>query len=72
LPLRIDAKGSRWSCFAAAKNGRSLRVCERIYSTANDESWTDASAWYLSALRETNGEWWAITVAEKMPLNNES
>ncbi|MEP6923446.1 MAG: hypothetical protein ABI954_03195, partial [Pyrinomonadaceae bacterium] len=37
LPLRVDAEGNRWSCFAATKQSENLRVCERIYSTDKAE-----------------------------------
>jgi len=64
LPLKVDGEGKRWSCFLAAKADEQLNVCERIYDFSGGE-WTDVSAWYWSALNETNGEWWAITVAER-------
>lgn len=68
LPMKIDGDGKRWSCFAAVKNSDSnkdsLRVCERISTTDEAQSWTDVSAWYWSALFAENGEWWAITTAE--------
>lgn len=63
-PLKVDGEGKRWSCFSAVKAGEQLSVCERIYDH-NGGEWTDVSAWYWSALNETNGEWWAITVAER-------
>jgi hypothetical protein len=66
LPLKIDGIGNRWGCFTATKNGKSLRVCERIYSEKTAENWTDVSAWYWSALAQKDGEWWAIMVAETM------
>lgn len=64
LPLKIDEKNNRWSCFSAKKDGDNLKVCERIY-TETGESWTDVSAWYWSALSAVNANgYWAITVAE--------
>jgi len=64
LPLRVDGEGKRWGCFSAVKSGEELNVCERISDDAGNE-WTDVSAWYWAALIETNGEWRAITVAER-------
>lgn len=65
LALHRDNGGWLWSSFAASKGNERLRVYERIHSESG-ESWTDASAWYWSALGE-DGPWWAITVAEKEP-----
>lgn len=64
LPLKIGGDGKRWSCFSAVKAGEKLRICERIYDDAGNE-WTDASAWYWTALGESAGGWWAVTVAER-------
>ncbi len=64
LPLKVDDDGKRWSCFSAARANEKLRVCERIYDDAGNE-WTDVSAWYWTALNELNGNWWAVTVAER-------
>lgn len=64
LPLEIGADGKHQACFSAVKNEDSLRVCERIFDE-NGDSWTDASSWYWSAMQKSNGEWWAITVAER-------
>lgn len=64
LPLKVDGEGKRWSCFSAVKASEQLNVCERIYDIGGAE-WTDVSAWYWSALNETSGEWWAVTVAER-------
>jgi hypothetical protein len=58
-----DASGLAWSCFPARKDGRSLRVCERIYDTGG-QSWTDVSAWYWAALvGQTRAPWFTLTVA---------
>lgn len=59
-----DARGRNWRCFAATKNGRQFKVCERIFDR-KDGAWTDASSWYWSALlgRE-QGPWWAVTQEE--------
>lgn len=64
LPLKIDGIGKRWSCFSATKRDESLRVCDRIHDDAGGE-WTDVSSWYWSAMSQTSGEWWAITIAER-------
>jgi hypothetical protein len=66
LAAHRDANGSLWASFAATKENDRLRVYERINNDAG-ETWTDASAWYWSALRDDNGPWWAFTVAEKEP-----
>jgi len=67
LAAHRDANGSLWSSFAATKGNNRLRVYERINNDSG-ETWTDASAWYWSALRhEDSGPWWAFTVAEKEP-----
>jgi hypothetical protein len=55
-----DARGERWSCFAAERDGRRVRVCERIHDAAGGE-WTDASAWFWAA-QYGGGPWWAVTV----------
>jgi hypothetical protein len=64
LPLHRDNSGSLWAGFTATKREERLRVSERIHSDSG-ETWTDVSAWYWSALRHSNGSWWAITIAEK-------
>jgi len=65
LPAHRDANGSIWASFAATKGNNRLRVYERINNDSG-ETWTDASAWYWSAVRhEDSGPWWAFTVAEK-------
>jgi exosortase/archaeosortase family protein len=64
LPLKIDENNNRWACLRATKGEQSLKVCERIY-TDSGENWTDVSAWYWSALSDTNESgYWAIAVAE--------
>lgn len=58
-----DGSGTTWSCFLARKDGRALRVCERIYDAAGN-SWTDVSSWYWAALvGRTQAPWFALTVA---------
>jgi len=67
LAAHRDANGSIWASFAATKGNNRLRVYERINNDSG-ETWTDASAWYWSAVRhEDSGPWWAFTVAEKEP-----
>ncbi|BCB25944.1 hypothetical protein SKTS_08300 [Sulfurimicrobium lacus] len=63
--VHTDAHERNWRCFAAEKNGRHLKVCERIFDR-QDGNWTDTSSWYWSALlgRES-GPWWAVTQVEE-------
>jgi hypothetical protein len=58
----VDDEGQHWSCFAAARDGVRLRVCERIHDSEG-RSWTDTSAWFWSA-QYGGGPWWAITTVE--------
>jgi len=61
--LERAAGGKLWRCFVAAREGRSVRVCERIEGAGGD-SFTDASAWFWAAeLGHSGGPWQAITVA---------
>lgn len=64
LPLRRDNRGALWSSFEATKGSEQLRVYEQIQGESG-QTWTDVSTWYWSALKNGNGSWWAITVAEK-------
>lgn len=65
LPLRLERDGTRWASFVATRNDETLKVYERIYDEAG-KGWTDASSWYWAATSgETQGAWWAITVAER-------
>jgi hypothetical protein len=58
-----EVDGERWSCFTARKDGVGREVCERIHDERGG-TWTDASAWYWSALFDRGGgPWWAVTVA---------
>jgi hypothetical protein len=53
----------RWRCFVAQRNGRSVRVCERI-EDAGGQGFTDTSSWYWAAVAgQSHGPWKAITVA---------
>jgi len=50
-------------CFVATREGAALDVCERIVD-ADGQVFTDASAWYWSAiLGRTRGPWFAVTRA---------
>lgn len=64
--LERDGSQALWRCFAATKDGRSLRVCERIVG-AGGESFTDASSWFWAAqLGQSTGPWQAITIARSL------
>ncbi len=55
--------GSVWARFYAGRDGKRWTVSERIVSTTNGASWTDASAWFWAAVRHPlNGPWRAETV----------
>ncbi len=56
----VDADEQSWSCFGATRDGRRLRVCERIHDDAG-HAWTDTSAWFWAA-QYGGGPWWAVTV----------
>lgn len=61
--LERDAEARLWRCFVAARDGRRVRVCERIEDAAGG-SFTDASSWFWAAqLGRSTGPWHAITVA---------
>jgi exosortase/archaeosortase family protein len=73
LPAWRDRQGRLWGCQEMVRDGRRLRVRERIAAGlpgADGESgaaWTDVSSWYWSALLgRTRGPWWAVTVAERL------
>jgi hypothetical protein len=66
MPARaaVDEDGLRWSCFVAAREGRRLRVCERIHD-AGQRAWTDVSSWYWAAMLDRGGDsgpWRALTL----------
>lgn len=53
-------------CFVAERNGRRLRVCERI-ADAGRGNFTDASAWFWAAsLGRSPGPWLAVTTAQAL------
>ncbi|WP_154668294.1 hypothetical protein [Pseudoduganella violaceinigra] len=61
-PVEIHAE-ERWSSFIASRSGKQLAVRERIVDASGGQ-WSDVSAWYWAAmLGQTNGPWWAFTVA---------
>ncbi len=61
-----DADSQLWRCFEATRGAQGLRVCERIVD-ARGQGFTDASAWYWSAmLGKSQGPWQAITVASSL------
>jgi hypothetical protein len=63
-----DARGERWTCFVAERDGGRVRVCERIHDDAGGE-WTDASAWFWHA-QYGGGPWSAVTLVT--PLDGRS
>jgi exosortase/archaeosortase family protein len=61
--LERDPQARLWRCFIAERDGRRVRVCERI-EDARGLAFTDASAWFWAAqLGRSIGPWQAITVA---------
>ena len=61
--LERDPQARLWRCFVAERDGRRLRVCERI-EDARGLAFTDASSWFWAAqLGHSTGPWQAITVA---------
>lgn len=61
--LERDAQARLWRCFVAERDGRRVRVCERI-EDAGGQGYTDASSWFWAAqLGRSHGPWQAITVA---------
>jgi hypothetical protein len=63
--VSTDAEGNAWSCFSAERDGRRMRVCERIHD-GDGRSWTDVSSWFWSA-QYGGGPWLAMTVVEPTP-----
>jgi hypothetical protein len=62
--LERDREARLWRCFVAERDGRRLRVCERI-EEAHGLAFTDASSWFWAAqLGRSSGPWQAITVAD--------
>ena len=68
--LERDAGGLLWRSFVATREGRRIRVAERIVGR-DGSAFTDASAWFWAArLGHSQGPWQAITVAT--PLSQEA
>ena len=67
VPSYVDQAGRRWGSFEARRGDEAFRVHERIYDSADKESWSDVSSWYWQAMTgKTSGGWWAVTVAERL------
>jgi hypothetical protein len=61
--LQEGGDGLLWRCFEVERDGRRLRVCERI-ADLHGGAFTDTSAWFWAAvLGQSNGPWQALTVA---------
>jgi hypothetical protein len=68
LPLTRDTQGNQWNCVQASRQDSSARVCERIYD-GKGKNWSDTSTWFWDALLgNTQGPWWAATVADSRPI----
>ncbi len=66
-PIRRDRGANLWGCVLARRDGKTYRVCERIYDIAAKSSWYDISSWYWAArLGRAQGPWWVVTVAERI------
>lgn len=64
--LQQDEDAALWRCFEAERDGRRVRVCERIVD-AEGRAFVDASAWFWAAsLGRSQGPWQAITHVEGM------
>jgi hypothetical protein len=64
--LERDAADRLWRCFEAERDGKRLRVCERIVD-AQGVAFTDASSWFWAAqLGQSNGPWQSITTARPL------
>lgn len=62
--LERDGSARLWRCFVAWRDGKALRVCERIESV-DGHSFADTSAWYwAAALGQSRGPWLAVTTAQ--------
>ena len=61
--LERDPQSRLWRCFVATREGRALRVCERIVD-ADGYAFTDVSSWFWAAsLAQSHGPWRAVTIA---------
>ncbi len=65
-PISRDQSGQLWGCVLAQRNGKTYKVCERIYDQSGN-SWYDVSSWFWSVILQNKpGPWWVITVAEQV------
>ncbi len=65
-PISRDQNGQLWGCVLAEQDGMKYKVCERMYDESGN-SWYDVSSWFWSVLlKNSQGPWWAITVAERI------
>lgn len=67
--LEHDAQQRLWRCFEAeGREGRRLRVCERIAPVdGGGEAFVDASSWFWAAVTgRSRGPWQAVTLVEAM------
>jgi len=61
-----DKNQQLWGCVIATQGSQTYRVCERIHDQSGN-SWYDTSSWFWSVLlKNSQGPWWAITVAEQI------
>lgn len=64
--LERDRSARLTRCFVAERNGRRIRVCERI-ADRDQHIFTDASSWYwAAAMGRSKGPWLAVTTAEAL------
>ncbi len=64
-PVRREQNGRLWGCVIAERDGVRYRVCEQIYDRSGN-NWYDVSSWFWTVLLENSqGPWWAVTVAER-------
>ncbi|MEE9344757.1 MAG: hypothetical protein V3U88_04050 [Methylococcales bacterium] len=69
-PISRDGNDQLWGCILAHREGITYKVCERIYDQSGN-SWYDVSSWYWAGLLgNTQGPWWAITVAQQVYTQN--
>jgi hypothetical protein len=64
--LERDADERLWQCFEAGRDGRRVRVCERIVD-ADAKAYTDTSAWFWAAMfGQSRGPWRAVTKVQAL------
>lgn len=65
-PISRDQNGQLWGCVQAKRDGITYKICERMYDLSGN-SWYDVSSWFWSVLlKNSQGPWWAVTVAERV------